>query len=476
MALRLRGRGLPRGALAEPLQPREPGELLALAERVLERALGAGAEEAEVFVLETRSLGVDIERTMVEGASAGGDFGLGVRVLRARRLGFGYAAEPSRAGKAAEAALQGAKHSPREPFRFPERAPAPEPERPDRRILALSPEEAAERAQRVIEAATQVSARVELSGGGVGASRETWALANSRGVRHEETGTSIGASASAVVKDGALSTGSHHASARRDALDLEGIGSTAARLALDSRRPKSLESGSYTLLLKPDTLQELLEFCCLHGLLAENLRRKESPFAGRLGKVVAWEGLSLRDDGLLPGGLGTAARDDEGLPSRNTPLLEAGRLVGVLHDLRSAARDKARPTASAQRAERGDGERSYLAPPRAAGRNLVLDGPRKPLGELVAETRRGLLVHDLIGAHTANPVTGEFHVNSSLLFRVDRGEVVGPVRGVMVSGAMLGWLRSVSGLSEEARDLGGYLSPAALRLPWVRVEGATVHA
>lgn len=459
-----------------PLQLSDPGTLLALAERVLEQARSRGADEAEVFVLESRSLGIDIERSMVEGASVGGDFGLGVRLLRRGKVGFGYAAEPKLASAAIEGALQAAAQLPREPLRFPEPAPAPRLEGPDRRILELTADEAAERAGRVIEAARAVHGKVELSGGGIGAGSETWALANSRGLRHEERGASVGASASAVLKDGAISTGHHHLSSRRDDLRLDEVGGTAARLAVDSRRPKAIASGATTLLMKPDAMHELLEFCCLRGLVGENLERLESPFVGKLGKQVASKQLSIFDDGTLAGGLGSGERDDEGRPSRRVALIEKGRFVRALHDTRSAARAKAEPTACAQRADRGDGERSYLAAPRAAGRNFVVEGPDKPLEQLISETKKGLVVHDVIGAHTANTVTGEFHVNSALLFRVERGEVVGPAKSVMISGAMPSWLRDVDALSSETVDLGGYSSPACMRMPWFRVPGVTVHA
>ncbi|HEV8360296.1 MAG TPA: TldD/PmbA family protein [Candidatus Thermoplasmatota archaeon] len=462
-------------AMAATLHLRGPDALLALAERVVEQALAAGADDAEAFVQEGRHLAADIERSAVEGLSTGGDFGLGVRVLKQGRVGFGYAAEPRRAPQAIEGALRAAPRLRRLAIRFPEPRPAPTLAGPDPRIEALGPEDVAARARRVVEAAKRVSGRVELSGGSVGAAAEAWALANSRGLRHLERSAVTWASASAVLKDGTLSTGSHHETRRTDTVDLDAVGAEAARLAVESRKPQAIKEGAYTLLMKPEAMLELLELGCIRGLLADNLRRKDSPFAGKMGKQVAWKQFSLYDDGALQGGLGSAARDDEGLPSQRTPLIERGRAIQALHDLRSAAEDHATSTASAQRCGRGEGERSYLAPPRAAGRNFVVDGPRKPLAELIAETRKGLLLHDTIGAHTANPVTGDFHVNSALLFRIERGEVAGPAKSVLLSGSVPGWLRSLSGLSAEASDLGGYMTPAAHRLPWMRVEGATVH-
>lgn len=461
---------------ARPLELPEDGALLALAERAVEQARSRGADEAEAFVLESRSLSVDIERTMVEGAGAGGDFGMGVRVLRRGRPGFGYAAELKHAARAVDAALAAAAQLPREAYRFAEPRAAYTTERPDPRLDGLTPEDLAERAQVIIAAARQVSGKVELSGGGIGVGSEAWALANSKGLRHEERASSIGASASAVLKDGALSTGSHHETRRSDDLDLQAIGATAARLAVESRRPKAVDDGAYTLLMKPEAMQELLEFCCLRGMLGDNLERKESPFVGKVGKMVANPALSILDDGLLAGGLGTSARDDEGLPSRRTPLIERGRFVRALHDLRSAARAKAEPTGSAQRADRGEGERSYLAPPRAAGRNFVVEAPSEPLAELIAGTKNGLVIHDVIGAHTANTVTGEFHVNSAMLFRVEKGEVVGPAKSVMISGSMLDWLQAMDRVSQETVDVGGYSTPASLRLPWMVVPKVTIHS
>jgi len=459
-------------ALALP----EPGELLGLAERVLGRATARGAEAADVFVQSGRSLVVSVERSALEGGEAGGGLGLGVRVQHAGKVGFGYASDERGAVKAIEAALQASKHARREALLLAEPEAAPTPPPHDPRIVALEVEELASRAHQVVEAARAVHPEVEVTAGGVGASSEVWALATSRGVRHEEANAGVSAFASVVVKGATLSTGSHQALRRADDIDHDEVGRKAAELALAGRKPRKADSGAYTLLLKPEALQELLEFCCVTGLLGDNLRRKLSPFTGKLGKKVAAPGFSLSDDGLLPGGLGSGARDDEGLPSRRTPLIARGVMVGALHDLRSAKQVGGKATGCALRSERGDGERSHHALPRATGRNLVVEGPSRPLEALVAEVQRGFVVHDVIGAHTANSTTGEFHVNSALLFRIEEGEVVGPAKSVMLSGAMLDWLQKVSGLSTETTDLDGYLAPASLRLPWMRVDGATVHA
>lgn len=70
----------------------------------------------------------------------------------------------------------------------------------------------------------------------------------------------------------------------------------------------------------------------------------------------------------------------------------------------------------------------------------------------------------LQGAHSSNPVTGEFSAVAAPAWRIEKGAITTPLKGVMVTGNILDLLRKVSGLSSEVRKL-GYLSA-----PWVRVD------
>ena len=71
--------------------------------------------------------------------------------------------------------------------------------------------------------------------------------------------------------------------------------------------------------------------------------------------------------------------------------------------------------------------------PRIAPTNVVIEQGDASLDEIIAETRRGLLVYGLQGAHSSNPETGEYSVVATPAWYIENG-VLKPVRGVMLSG------------------------------------------
>jgi PmbA protein len=66
------------------------------------------------------------------------------------------------------------------------------------------------------------------------------------------------------------------------------------------------------------------------------VQRGRSLFADREGEEVAHPALRLADDGTHPEGPSSSPFDGEGSPSRRTPLIEEGRLLTFLFDVRTA--------------------------------------------------------------------------------------------------------------------------------------------
>ena len=69
-----------------------------------------------------------------------------------------------------------------------------------------------------------------------------------------------------------------------------------------------------------------------HGLEGDFNRKKTSAFSDKLGQRVAAEGVTVVDDGTLPGRRGSLNVDDEGTPTRRNVLIENGILVGYMQD------------------------------------------------------------------------------------------------------------------------------------------------
>jgi PmbA protein len=232
-------------------------------------------------------------------------------------------------------------------------------------------------------------------------------------------------------------------------VDFSAIGKRAAQLAVESRNPKAAETGRRTVLFAPDAIAALLGGVTVPALYGEEAGRGQSVYAKKLGQEVASPLLTISDDGLLPYGLGTSSSDDEGVPSRKTVLMSKGVLKAFLYDLRSAAEFGGRTTGSA-------GRGSYRAPPETTARNIIVEGILRGREQLISEIKEGLLVHEVLGAHTASSVSGDFSVTAPLLFQIRNGELGRPLRPVMLSGNLPVLLRGLTGLGKDTKHIPGY--------------------
>ncbi|MDD1763632.1 MAG: metallopeptidase TldD-related protein, partial [Methanobacteriaceae archaeon] len=78
------------------------------------------------------------------------------------------------------------------------------------------------------------------------------------------------------------------------------------------------------------------------------------------------------------------------------------------------------------------------------------------------EVQEGCMVTDVLGAHTANPISGDFSVEVMNAFLIENGEITSPVKKAMLSGNIFETLQDVKGLSGERRQLGPFIIPQLL--------------
>ena len=227
------------------------------------------------------------------------------------------------------------------------------------------------------------------------------------------------------------------------------MGKQAAGLALDGRAPRTGPSGKLPVIFSPDAFSNLLGTITVPAIYGEAVHRFESAYSGKLGEQVASQRLSILDDGLFPGGLGTSAADDEGIPSRRNVIIEKGVLNGFLYDVYTASEFGQKPTGSATKG-------SYRSPPDTGARNILVECAPRNIDALISEIDEGLLVHEVLGAHTSNPVSGEFSVSSSLLFHIKRGELAGALKPLMLSGNFPELLKSITGTGKDRKKVPGY--------------------
>jgi PmbA protein len=426
----------------------------------IRHALSLGAEGAEAFISVSRSHKAKVQNGALEDLTVSKRGGLGVRVIRAGSMGartglatttdltatdfrelFAQAWELSALGDE-DPWLRQAEPSGSDdlPSRFD---PAVDAITPEQRIAWALQLEAESR-----KASTKVAAVRESSwSDGSGASL----LLTQKGVRTPDVFSSCSASIELAVADGEdRQAASHWDVARRPNLDLAAIGAEAALKGERKLNPQRLPAGRYPVVLHPEVAVDLLGIVA--GMLdAESVLKQRSLFVGKLGERIASSLLTLVDDGRLleaPGrpALGTEPWDAEGLPTRRNLLLEDGVLRTYLHTLKTAAEMGLAPTASAGR--------GFGSQPGATTFNLFpLAGDSTPEA-LYRQAGNGVLITEIMGLHTVDPVSGDLSVGASGL-RIRDGLLAEPVDQITFAGNLRDFLTRIVAVGSDLRWYGG---------------------
>jgi PmbA protein len=101
---------------------------------------------------------------------------------------------------------------------------------------------------------------------------------------------------------------------------------------------------------------------------------------------------------------------------------------------------------------------------------LYIPAGKKPLESLYDGISRGILITDLMGIHTANPVTGDFSLGASGIL-IENGKLTRPVRGFAVAGNVLEVFRRIVDTGNDLKFYGGVGAPS-VRVSDISVGGA----
>lgn len=447
----------------------EKDVMLSLAENAVKAALKKGAAEAEAFVYEGKAKSVGIERGQITKSDQIIDRGLGVRVQLKKAIGFAYTNIMESQNAVEDVilkALGAARASkPDENWKgLPEKKPYAAVEKTfDSKILELRSEDLVNVASKMLDAAAETDKRVFPIEGGAGTAYVSNAIANSNGISVFDQGTAVECSVATVAKEGNTVTPVcfEFNAERNYNIDPEWVGKEAARLAVSALKTKRIETKNYTLILTQFALQDLLYYTLINAVKADNVQRNLSPFIDKLGAKVGSELVTIYDDGLYPGGLRTGTFDGEGVPRQKTLLMEKGVLKSFLYDNYAAKKAGKESTGNASRA-------GYLSTPNIEATNFhILPGSKTPEA-LMSEVDDGLMVSFLQGAHSSNPVSGEFSVVATPAWKIRKGKIEHSTRGVMLAGNIFELLKNVTAVANNDRKMGQLVAP------WLMVENVRV--
>lgn len=248
----------------------------------------------------------------------------------------------------------------------------------------------------------------------------------------------------------------------------------AVRQALVQLEAVPAPAGTWPVVLGPGWPGVLLHEAVGHGLEGDFNRKGTSAYSGRIGQQVASALCTVVDDGTLAGRRGSLTRDDEGVPSQCTTLIEGGVLRGYMQDKFNA---RLMGTTST-----GNGRRESFAclPMPRMTNTYLLPGPHDP-AEIIASVDKGIYAVNFAGGQV-DITNGNFVFSATEAYLIEHGKVTRPIKGATLVGngpealsrvSMLGTdLKLDSGIGVCGKE--GQSVPVGVGQPTLKIDAMSV--
>lgn len=430
-----------------------------------DRCNSLGISSWEIVASQSYGHQIDIEGGKISLAAGGGEGGYGIRIIEQGKFGYAYLADINSADKAITSALSIARMSPSiDGFVLPSEQEAEQVGGLyDKSIVEMDSESLLTQADLIISEVKSLDDRAVVTGGGIGVSANANAILTSQGIESGGLTTSHGVGVQVSIEENGQLTSSWQSSSSRSKLaEIPGCVARAVDWAQLTRDPIKVDSSEdeSPVLMTSEGFSPLFSVVVPNAVKGEKLARSESFWSGKMNDSVVSSDLNLIDDATVEACRSSGARDGEGIPTRKNTLIESGKLLGSLWSTRDAAQQIAEGRII-DAASTGSAIRSgYQSPPISGCSNLFLttDSKTHDFDSMLELMGDGYVVNSVMGAHTANPTSGDFSVTTSSILRVENGEIIGSVKQAGLSGNMAKALADKVILGDEVRPQGSYSS------------------
>ncbi len=443
--------------------------LLDIAGDSIRQALAAGATDAECTIAEGEEFSAQVRLGEVETIKQAASRGMGLRILIGNNTGSSYTSDLSPEGvkQMVSQAIELASVTTADPF-----AGLPEANEfgSISGDLQLYSEDVAQLeaslkidiARRAEASALQFDPRITNSDGGSFDSHlGRRVFVNSRGFSGEYSSSYCSVSASAVAKLGEQMERDYWYHSARRFSDLEQpdyIGRRAAERTLRRLGAVKVETQKVPIIFEPRVARSMMGHI-FEAIEGRSVYRQSTFLANKLGEQIAATGITVVDDGTIPGLFGSQPFDDEGIPTRRTVVIEKGVLKSYLLNTYSARKLGLKSTGNASRGVTGNAGVGH-------GNFYLEAGTRSP-EELIGSVPNGFYVTELIGSGV-NIATGDYSRGAAGLW-IRNGELAYAVSEVTIAGSLQQMLMTM----EPATDLEfrGSVAAPTLYIPEMTVGG-----
>lgn len=440
-------------------------ELKEFIDELFKEAKNNGFDEYEVYYVDSESLSINVYNEEVEKYKLNTSYGLSFRGKINEKIGYSYTeildedAIKMLVKNAKESALaienediqfiyEGDKEykEVNSYYESLENLPA------DKLIdLALSMEKESKK----------LDSRVSSFGGcGIGYSKSKYGIINSKGLNLENKSNMLSAYVVPIIKVGEdMHDGMGYVTANSlEEVDPKKLAKDGINEAISRIGGKSIPSGKYKTIINNEAMVSMLS--TFAGVFSGDAAQKGlSLLKDKEGEIIASKKVTLLDDPHLEDGLASVSFDDEGVATKKKDIIHEGKLVTLLHNLKTAYKGNTKST--------GNGfKSSYASPVGVSPTNFYIQKGTKSFDELLEEVGEGLLITEFAGLHSgANAITGDFSL-AAKGFYIKDGKKDFPVEQITVAGNFFDLLKNVV---EVGADLKFPMS--SVGSPSIRVEG-----
>ncbi|WP_435684147.1 metalloprotease PmbA [Sedimenticola selenatireducens] len=390
---------------------------------LLNEARQQGASAAEAAVSSDSGLAINVRKGEVETIEHTRDQGLGITVYFGQRKGTASTSDfkPEAIRDTVRAACNIARFTNDDPCSGLADADRMATDIPDLDLYHpwdITPETAIELGKRCESAALELDPRISnTEGASVNSHSGLHVYGNSHGFiggypssRHSLSCSVIGQQNGSMQRD-------YWYTVSRDAKDLESefdVGRKAGERTLARLGARKLSTRQAPVIFRADIAGSLLR-SLISAISGSSLYRKASFLLDHLGEPIFPAHIQIQEQPRIPGGLGSASFDSEGVATYDKSIIQDGVLQTYLLGSYSARKLGLQSTANA-----------------GGVHNLSITQGEQDLDGLLREMGTGLLVTEMMG-HGVNMVTGDYS-RGTAGFWVEQGEIQFPVEEITIAG------------------------------------------
>ena len=423
-------------------------ELKVFIEKLFKKSEEAKIEEYEVYYLDRESLSIDVFKEEVDKYDLKSSYGLSFRGKINGKIGYSYTEilDESAIDMLIKNVKESAELIESKDIQFIYEGDKSYKEINSyyKELENIDPSKLIDIALSLEKEAKALDKRVtSFHGCKVNYSNSKYGIVNSKGLNLENKSNLLSAYVVPIIKDkDEMFDGVGYVVARSlDEVDTKKMAEDGIKEAVSKIGGRSIPSGKYKTVFSSDAMVSLLStFASVFS--GDSAQKGFSLLKDKEGEVIASNKVNLVDNPHLLNGLASVPFDDEGVATSSTDIIKEGKLITLLHNLKTAYKGNTKTT--------GNGFKgSYASSVGVSPTNFYIEKGEKSAEEIYKLVGTGVLITDLAGLHSgASAVTGDFSL-AAKGFYIEKGVKSYPIEQITIAGNFFEVLKTIEEIGSD---------------------------